>query len=443
MTLTLATETPSPAVLAESAILKRYAEDLKSQSWCIDVSSSPVKALHADSNHNAAMENFRYEFPTWARRNGVRVAIDKYYGFLNSLTDRLPPLLPRVVGSALNPIPEKFFDRNGATFANTYVPFAPEVPETFEMPPILDNYLGRIFMNAQDRKHVTQFMADIVQNPTRRPQWCVVLTGEQGSGKSSIFRLVSAALGYRHIWENNQYTAAFEKFSEVLPDHLLVSFDDAVADRNTYQKLKQAITRTSMPVELKGVQKRVERDVYARILICSNSPRPIPGIEKGDRRLYVPEPSQHRESQEETAAFFVGFNEWLEQPTTPIVLYHWLKTIDLTDFVPGYTVKTETHAKMVGLSSSVLDTRVSEYVEDQPIFHDATLQAYLAENGFRNPNPDHIKMIMASLNYEQSRRKVEGCGEKQINLWQPIAKRSRSLKPDEIETIKAVVNPTF
>lgn len=441
--LSLVTENPSPAILSEREILRQYAEHLKRQSWCIDVSASPVKALHADSNYNAAMENFRYEFPSWARRNGVRVAPNKYEGFLNALTSKIPPLLPRVVGSALNPIPEKFFDRNGAQFANTYVPFAPGVPEKFEMPDILNNYLGRMFMNAQDRKHVTQFMADIIQNPTRRPQWCVVLTGEQGSGKSSIFRLVSAALGYRHTWENNQYTAAFEKFSEVLPDNLLVSFDDAVADRNTYQKLKQAITRTSMHVQLKGVQKLVWRDVYARILICSNSPRPIPGIEKGDRRLYVPEPSQHRESPEETAAFFVEFNEWLEQPSTPTVLYHWLKTVDLTDFVPGYTVKTETHAKMVGLSASVLETRIAEYVEDAPIFHNGTLLTYLAENGYRNPNPEHIKMIMATLNYESKRRKIEGGGEKQYALWQPVAKRSRALTSDEIEAIKTALHLTF
>lgn len=440
--LSVVTDTPAPIVLSERDVLKRYAEDLKRQSWCIDVSASPVKALHADSNHNAAMENFRYEFPSWAVRNNVRVASGKYEGFLSALTDRLPPLLPRVVGSALNPIPEKFYEQNGATFANTYVPFAPEVPEKFEMPPILEQYLSRIFMNAQDRKYVTEWLADIIQNPCRRPQWSVVLTGAQGSGKSSVFRLVSAALGYRHTWEHNEYTPAFKQFSEVLPDHLLVSFDDAVADRNTYQKLKQAITRTSMHVELKNVQKLVLRDVYARILICSNSPRPL-AIEQGDRRLYVPEPSQHKESPEETAAFFVTFNDWLEQPSTPTVLYHWLKTIDLTDFIPGSTIKTETHEKMVGLSSSVLDTLIAEYVEDAPIFHNTTLLAYLTENGYRNPKPDHIKMVMASVNYEQKRRKIEGCGERQINLWQPIAKRSRSLTPEEIETIRRIVDPSI
>lgn len=437
----VSSKTSIPALTVSEAV-KRFAADLKAQSWCIDVSAFPLKALHAESNYNAAIEKFRYDFPSWAFERNVRVDTMDYAGFLRSLTDKLIPLLPRVLGSSFKPVPEKFFEDRGVLFANTFVPFAPDVPDSFEMPEILEEYLSRIFMNAQDRRYVTEWMADIIQNPFRRPMWAIVLTGDQGSGKSSIFRLVSAALGYRHTWEHNQYAPAFEKFSEVLPDHLLVSFDDAVSGRDTYQKLKQAITRTSMSVQIKGVQKPVMRDVYARILICSNSPRPLT-IEEGDRRLYVAEPCRHKGGPEETAAFFVRFNEWLEQPSSPTVIYHWLKSIDLTDFVHGSTVKTETHALMVGLSASVLENLLAEYVEGSPIFHNENLLEYLAENGCRNPNADLIKMKMASLSYEQKRRKVADCGDGQIKVWQRICPRGRPLTPEEAESIKNVVRPSF
>lgn len=440
--LSLVSSETSITTLTVSEAVKSFAADLKAQSWCIDVSAFPLKALHAESNYNAAIEKFRYDFPSWAVAKNVRVQTQDYIGFLRNLTDRLIPLLPRVLGSSFKPVPDKFFEDRGVLFANTFVPFAPNVPETFDMPEILEEYLSRIFMNVRDRKYITEWMADIIQNPFRRPMWAVVLTGDQGSGKSSIFRLVSAALGYRHTWENNQYAPAFKQFSEVLPDHLVVSFDDAVSSRDTYQKLKQSITRTSMSVELKGVQKQVLRDVYARILICSNSPRPLT-IEEGDRRLYVAEPCRHKKSPEETAAFFVRFNDWLEQSSTPTVLYHWLKTIDLSDFVPGSTVKTETHALMVGLSASVLETLLSEYVEDSPIFHNQNLLEYLHENGCRNPNEDLIKIKMASLNYEQKRRKVAGCGDGQIKVWQRICPRGRTLTPEEAECIRSVVRPSF
>lgn len=435
----------SPLPLPAKDVIRRYAEHLKQQSWCIDVSSCPIKALHADSNYNAAVDYFKYEFPSWAYANKVRVDTDDYQKFLSTLVDRLIPKLPRVVGSSFRPIPDKFFENNGATFANTYVPFRPDVPEVFEMPEILAEYLDRFFMNADDRKRVIQWLADIVQNPSRRPMWSVVITGAQGTGKSSLFRLASAALGNRHTWEHNEYTPAFKQFSEVLPDNLLVSFDDAPADdRSTYQKLKQAITRTSMSVELKGVQKPVERDVYTRIMICSNNPRPL-RIEEGDRRLYVCEPCQHKVSPEETAAFFVKFNDWLDHPDTPAALYHWLSTVDLSDFVPGSTIKTDTHAQMVGLSSSVLETHLKDYVQDSPIFHSNQLLQYLDEQGCRRPDDDLLKLKMAALHYEHKRRTIPGCGEKQHYLWQPIptGKRARSLTTDESQAIQAVLSPSF
>lgn len=434
---------PAPTEITASEAARQYSKYLESKSYCIDESAWPLKALHINSNTDSSIDSFRYDFPAFAKSKGIRVE-GSYSNFLQSLTDRLAYLLPRVKATSFRPEPKKIFiNQYGLKCANTYAPFHPVVPEVFVMPAILEDYLSRVFMNDQDRKYVTQWLADIVQNPTRRVQWAVVLTGEQGSGKSSIFRLLSAALGGRHIWDHNQYAPAFEKFSEVLPDNLLVSFDDAPAARDTYQKLKQNITRATMPVQLKGIQKQVSRDVYARILICSNSPRPLV-IEQGDRRLYVAEPSQHKESEEETAEFFVGFNELLEQPDTPAIIYHWLKSIDLSDFVHGSTIKTETHEKMVGLSSSVLETLLAEYVAELPIFHDKNLQEYLTDNGCKNANADLIKMKMASLNYEQKRRTIAGCGDKQQNLWSPICKRARALTRQEAELIKSVVpNPVF
>ena len=219
----------------------------------------------------------------------------------------------------------------------------------------------------------------------------------------------------------------------MLPDNLLVSFDDAPGRPDTYQKLKQAITCTSTQVELKGVQKPVHREVYARILVCSNSPRPL-RIEEGDRRLYCAEPSKHLESPEETAKFFVAFNEWLETPEAPAILYHFFMDVDLADFTPGSTVKTETHAKMVGLSTSVLENLLFDYVTDKPIFHNATLLKFLEGHGINHADADLLKMKLADLGYVHKRRPVEGC-QKQPWVWQPNCARSRALTKEEAESI--------
>lgn len=39
--------------LTGSDAVARFAADLAAQSWCIDVSAFPLKALHAGSNYNA------------------------------------------------------------------------------------------------------------------------------------------------------------------------------------------------------------------------------------------------------------------------------------------------------------------------------------------------------------------------------------------------------
>ena len=460
----LALVTPTkipPTQLSPKLITERLASDLTAESWCIDVSSFPLKALHANSNYNAAIESFRHNFPKWAQANNLRVSLKdgKYGDFLNNLHNRLIPLLPQVLGSSFypatnyNPARDKFFkSRSGAYLANTYVPYKPQRIVNFEPPPILTDYLSRIFANAQDRKMVVQWLADIIQNPARRPMWSVVLTGQQGSGKSSIFRLVTLALGNRHTWDKNDYAPAFKQFSEVLPDNLLVSFDDAPSRADTYQRLKQAITCTSMQVELKGMQKLVHREVFARILVVSNVTRPL-RIEEGDRRMYCAEPSKHLVSPEETAEFFVGFNEWLESPEAPAILYNFFMGVDLSDFTPGSTIKTETHAKMVGLSTSVLENLLLYYVtveppDEQPIFHNAALLKYLESSGLRYTNADLLKTKFADIGYVSKRRSVEVTdmdnkqAKKQIPVWQPDCPRSRSLTPEEARTIWEAETPS-
>lgn len=438
----VASKTSRPSISEDEAV-KRYATHLENQSWCVDVTALPYKAFHAESRETKVVEDFVFDFGRWAAATNVRVDTEDFSSFLRSLEKRLMYHLPRIVGTAFVPTPKRIIDRNGVNYANRYVPFAPTVPDVFVMPDILEEYLSRVFMNDQDRKYITEWMADIIQNPLRRPQWGVIMTGKQGCGKSTLHAIVRAALGNHHVWDHNEYTPAFEKFSEVVVNYMLLCFDDAPPSRGTYAKLKHAITRKTAPIEIKGKQERVERDVYARILICSNiEERPLV-IEKGDRRLYVAEPCDHRVSPEETAEFFARFAEWLDLPDTPTVLYHWLKSIDLTDFVPGSTIKTEAHAKMVGLSASVLETLLAEYVKDSPIFHVENLVAFLAENGCPRPLPDLLKMQMAKLGYEQKRRTVTGCGAKQYQLWQRNSKRSRPLTTEEEEQIRSVISPTF
>jgi len=440
--------------LTASEAATAFAKHLEEQSFCFDESSWPMVALHIKSNTESNADSLTHDFPAWAKANNVWVTSEGYDTFLKGLPNRLVYLLPRVRATSFKPIKEQIFtNRFGLRCANTFVPFKPDVPNVFVMPKILQDYLNRVFMNDEDRKFVPEFMADIVQNPARRPEYGLFIQGDQATGKSTIYQLIKAALGGNHCWERGEYKEPFEKFSEIWADHLVVFFDDAPAPRGTYLKLKHAITRKSMKVQIKNAQKLMERDTYARVLICSNpeAEYQLKG-EKGERRLYVTEPSVHRESQEATEAWFVDFYAWLEEPTTPAILYAWLMSIDLANFKPGSMTRTAAHAKFVGQSTTAFADCIKEYVTPddgaaQPVFLKHQLLEYLEAQGFKYPDHDVIKDKLNVLGYETSRRVVKGCNDdKLISLWQPKTGegcKAQTLTGEQKKSIIAAFRPTF
>jgi len=323
------TKPNKPIELSAKEVTKLYATWLESETYCHDFSGKFVTALKAKGDQELSSDYFKARFEKWSSTEGIRVAPNDYRNFMDYLPERLMTMLPQIFGSGMKPTEEKFFNTSaGITLSNTFIPFNPAIEGDFAMPEILEEYLSkRVFMNAQDRKHITELMADVIQNPLRRPQWAVVVTGDPGTGKSTLYTILKLALGGNHCDDPDEYTSAFKEFSEVLPNNLVLCFDDADNNsRGAYAKLKPAITCSSQSVAIKGQQKPVNRAVYTRIFVCSNKPAPLK-IEAGDRRLYCAERSTHRISKEESDEFFEGFIDWLSEPTTPATLYQWLKSI--------------------------------------------------------------------------------------------------------------------
>jgi hypothetical protein len=413
-----------PVILPAKAVLKQYAAHLKSQSWCIDASGTSVMAFHAGSDYPANLEYFKLKFPAWSKANGIRVEATEYTAFLDRLRSDLPPLLPCILGSSFRPSDEKFFDYNGATFANTYLPFNPPRPADCSAP-LADQLFERLFPDDKERTTVRQFLADTIQKPLERPQWGLLITGEGGEGKSLMMQLLEAALGNNHWWRERNAEAALKQFSEVLPDNLSVCFDDGKFGPDPAEQLKHPITSRYQVVELKGVQKTVRREVYARLIILSNKPRPLRLIE--DRRWYAPTRCLNRISKEESKIFGAQVATWLRQPGTAATLFHYFMDVDLTGFDIGGCELTETHQRMSEASVSVLEKYVSEYIEEGVIFHESQLLNHLMAQGMRYVRPDELKLKLTDLGYEHVRR-PPATGAKKEWLWQPVTQqRQRSL----------------
>ena len=423
-----------PRLISEAEALKLYVRHLKSQTWCIDTSGATTMAFHAESGAQSNLDTFRLEFPEWALKTGVRVQSDDYARLLDGLKVRVPPRLPRILGNTFRPTPEPFVDMNGATFANIYVPYNPVRPADSSVA-LAEELLARLFKNQEEHRLVLQWMAHLIQRPAERPQFGLLITGEGGEGKSLVMQLLESALGGNHWWRERDFGAITRRFSEVLPDNLLVCLDDAKLPPDAAEHLKHPITARYQQVEVKGKQGTVKREVYSRIAILSNRMRPLRMDE--ERRWFCPARCKNPVDRAESREFGARVATWLCTPGTSAAIYHWLMNVDLAGFDPGGCPETETYHLMADASESQLDRYLADFLNDregQPIFHEKTLVQHLANEGVRNPNLDVLKLKLADLGYDNSkRRKIAG---KDVRLWQPTATRGRSLTEDELLAIR-------
>jgi hypothetical protein len=449
------------------AIRKQFIGHL-AEKYVIDESGNFPRAIPA-SGRSQNLNSLTFEFAPWAKGHSTRrIPEGEFTPFMAGLETAIRGGLARVCGISFKPVDRRsFVDSKGDTLLNTYLPYAPPRPANHsECKLVLDAYAARLFhQNDEDRKHVLQFCADIIKNPARRPQWGVMIRGFPGTGKSSLINLLRVAQDKRYVWSEADYTPAFARFSEVLPNNTVVVFDDATSGRNSAEDLKLAITRSTANVEVKGVQAIVEREVYARIFVINNRQRPFV-LPADDRRFYVTEYLDHLHDLTESEAYYEGFTAFWQNPDNAAAIYWWFRDIDTTDFKPSACIKTEARKQLIAMSTSGADSAIAEFLGGkeishidgdgvtqtvtppvQTIFHESQLLTFL--KGYRVPDmpPDMLRRKLTEAGYETSRRPVGTCNNgNQIDVWQKIVpgrKRAPTLTAEQVMTISAAYNEAY
>lgn len=436
--------------------------------YVVDESGNYPRAISASGRHQN-LSSLTFEFAPWAKGHPERrVPEVEFVPFMTGLETAIRSGLARVCGISFKPVAERsFVDAKGDTLLNTYLPYAPERPQNYpEVKAALDDYADRLFhQSASDKKHVLGLCADIVVNPARRPQWGVVMRGMSGTGKSSLIGLLKVATGGRYVWSENDYAPVFSQFSEVLPNNLVVCFDDATATKNTYEDLKLAVTRDTANVQIKGVQSVLERDVFARVFVLSNSHRPFV-MPADDRRFYVTEYLTHLHDLSDSEAYYERFTAFWKNPDNAAGIYWWFRDLASPDFTPHACMKTEARTQLIAMSTSSADTAIAEFLGGQEVsyidandvtvtetpavqtvFHESQLEQHLQARRVPDLPPDMLRRKLTEAGYELKRRAVEGCNSgKQIDLWQKIVpgqRRAPPLTPEQVAAISDAYNTTF
>jgi hypothetical protein len=141
--------------------------------------------------------------------------------------------------------------------------------------------------------YILDWMADAVQNPTRRPGVAIVLRGKQGTGKGVMCSEFGRLFGqhFIHVQSSRHITG---NFNAHLKDALVVFADEAfwAGDKTAEGVLKGMVTEDTIAVEFKGRDVIFVRN-YIRLLIASNHDWVVPtGAE--ERRFFVLDVGEER-----------------------------------------------------------------------------------------------------------------------------------------------------
>tara|TARA_R110001632_G_scaffold67569_1_gene158654 strand:- start:1073 stop:3295 length:2223 start_codon:yes stop_codon:yes gene_type:complete len=134
-------------------------------------------------------------------------------------------------------------------------------------------------------KYLTNYFADLVQNPEKLPGVGLLLKSKPGRGKDSLIDIMSNLIG--HTCRTANPEDVVKGFNAEIKDALIVQINEMEgADGfGLKEKLKNLITEAKTTINDKFEKKYVQTN-YTRMIICTNNMTPIE-IAANDRRYFV------------------------------------------------------------------------------------------------------------------------------------------------------------
>lgn len=179
--------------------------------------------------------------------------------------------------------PATIISEAGRTLVNIWWPV-----ETLRTPgdvtPFLD-HMQRLLPVKSDRDQVMAYLAAVIQYPGNKFQWCPVLQGVEGNGKSFISECLEYAIGERYTHKPNASDIA-NKFTGWLRGKLFICVEEVMTEhkREVLDALKPLITNRRVEIQGKGSD-QTTGDNRANFVMFTNYKSAIPA--SVDKRRYA------------------------------------------------------------------------------------------------------------------------------------------------------------
>lgn len=250
-----------------------------------------------------------------------------------------------------------FADDDGVVLFNAYAPYVPDgVGFDSGVAALWDGHIRRLY--GADADVLISWMAWLVQHPDQRINWCPVLHGMEGCGKSLIGQALAEVLGRHYVAEvgPSAFSDAFNTFME---GKLLVLGEEIrVAGQNRFavmDQLKTLLTNDFIDVRGMHRNRRTIRNT-ASYMIFTNHDDALP-LDKSGRRwtIFTSEietPDRLIELGMDADYFGRLADSYRQQPGA---IYSWLMSIDVSAFDPkGRAPVTEGTEMMISETTDTL-----------------------------------------------------------------------------------------
>ena len=229
--------------------------------------------------------------------------------------------------------PGEFVKEEGKIAVNAYVPI--ETPRIKGDPSRFLNHVKKLLPDERDQEILLSYMAACIQYKGVKFQWCPIIQGTPGNGKSLLTRCVAFAIGkrYSHMPKADDID---NKFNGWILNKLFIGVEDIYVPthrREVIQALLPMITNEILEIQFKGVD-QVTKSICANFILNMNEKSGFKK-DKNDRRFAMFYTTQ------QTAADVI--RDGMSGNYFPD-LYNWLKADGyaiVADYLENYPIKDE------------------------------------------------------------------------------------------------------
>ena len=266
--------------------------------------------------------------------------------------------------------PGKIYTEGGLRMANSYYPVeVPSMPG--DVTPFL-NLLSKMIPDDRDRSILLAYMAALLQNLGVKFQWCPVIQGVQGNGKTFLLRVMCMAIGkrYYHLPKAKNMDGDFNAW---LSETLFIGVEEIrmAGKPDMEDALKDMITGTEIEIHAKNVN-QVTGDNRANFMMCSNYKDAV--IKSATDRRYCTFFTAQQSVSDLTrdgmdGEYWPEMWDWLRNENGSAFINHYLQNYEIPDELnpatkmhraPETTSTREAMLLSVPLAQQILNEMIEE-----------------------------------------------------------------------------------